>query len=112
MIDKICIIGLGYIGLPLAVEFGKEYSTIGFDINGQRIKELIAGYDSTQFSHLKDCKPTYRDFRAGDVMHFLADISKANKLQGYEPSHRIDEGLKVVIGWYVLHNDVNTSATN
>jgi len=44
---KIAIIGLGYVGLPLAVEFGKKYPTIGFDINQQRIKELKAGLDNT-----------------------------------------------------------------
>ncbi|MCX7188756.1 MAG: Vi polysaccharide biosynthesis UDP-N-acetylglucosamine C-6 dehydrogenase TviB, partial [Methylotenera sp.] len=41
------IIGLGYVGLPLAVEFGKHFKTIGFDINQARIKELIGGHDST-----------------------------------------------------------------
>ncbi|RMG52632.1 MAG: Vi polysaccharide biosynthesis UDP-N-acetylglucosamine C-6 dehydrogenase TviB [Gammaproteobacteria bacterium] len=41
------IIGLGYVGLPLAVEFGKHYRTIGFDINAQRIAELQSGHDST-----------------------------------------------------------------
>lgn len=41
------IIGLGYVGLPLAVEFGKRYPTIGFDINVSRIKELESGKDST-----------------------------------------------------------------
>ena len=44
---KIGIIGLGYVGLPLAVEFGKKYDTIGFDINLGRIKELRNGNDST-----------------------------------------------------------------
>jgi UDP-N-acetyl-D-galactosamine dehydrogenase len=44
---KIAIIGLGYVGLPLAVEFGKKYQTIGFDINHDRIEELKSGYDST-----------------------------------------------------------------
>ena len=44
---KIGIIGLGYVGLPLAVEFGKQLPTIGFDINVHRIKELSAGKDST-----------------------------------------------------------------
>ena len=37
---KIAIIGLGYVGLPLAVEFGKKFMTLGFDINLKRIKEL------------------------------------------------------------------------
>jgi UDP-N-acetyl-D-galactosamine dehydrogenase len=44
---KIAIIGQGYVGLPLAVEFGKIMPTIGFDINPQRIKNLIEGKDST-----------------------------------------------------------------
>jgi UDP-N-acetyl-D-galactosamine dehydrogenase len=41
--NKIAIIGLGYVGLPLAVEFGKKYSTLGFDINVNRIKDLKSG---------------------------------------------------------------------
>ncbi len=45
---KIAIIGLGYVGLPLAVEFGKKFSVIGFDINQGRIHELASGYDRTQ----------------------------------------------------------------
>jgi len=44
---KIAIIGLGYVGLPLAVEFGKKYPVIGFDINADRITALSAGQDDT-----------------------------------------------------------------
>src|ERR1700693_3271827 len=44
---KVAVIGLGYVGLPLAVEFGKKYSTIGFDIDSGRIRELRQGRDST-----------------------------------------------------------------
>ncbi|HAS6257776.1 TPA: Vi polysaccharide biosynthesis UDP-N-acetylglucosamine C-6 dehydrogenase TviB [Vibrio vulnificus] len=44
---KVGIIGLGYVGLPLAVEFGKQRQTIGFDINQSRINELSTGHDST-----------------------------------------------------------------
>ncbi|WP_291721408.1 nucleotide sugar dehydrogenase [Bernardetia sp.] len=47
MTYKIAVIGLGYVGLPLAVEFGKKYTTIGFDINASRIEELDKGYDRT-----------------------------------------------------------------
>ncbi len=43
----IAIIGLGYVGLPLAVEFGKQYPTLGFDINTKRLAELQRGHDST-----------------------------------------------------------------
>ena len=41
---KIAIIGLGYVGLPLAVEFGKKYPTVGFDIKQNRVDELIANW--------------------------------------------------------------------
>ena len=44
---KIGIIGLGYVGLPLAVEFGKKFQTTGYDISSSRIKELKEGEDST-----------------------------------------------------------------
>ena len=44
---KIGVVGLGYVGLPLAVEFGKHYSTVGFDIKSARIDELKSGRDST-----------------------------------------------------------------
>ena len=44
---KIAIIGLGYVGLPLAVEFAKKYQVVGFDINKQRIKELRQNKDVT-----------------------------------------------------------------
>ena len=44
---RIAVIGLGYVGLPLAVEFGKKYLTTGFDINRPRITALISGHDST-----------------------------------------------------------------
>ncbi|WP_374357594.1 NAD-dependent epimerase/dehydratase family protein [Pseudoduganella danionis] len=54
-----------------------------------------------QFAHLAEFKPTYRDFRAGDVRHSQADISKAQKLLGYVPSHRIGQGLQESLSWYV-----------
>lgn len=45
--------------------------------------------------------PVYRDFRAGDVRHSRADISKAKMLLGYDPQYKIDEGLKLSMDWYV-----------
>lgn len=53
------------------------------------------------YPHLTGIEPNYRDFRAGDVLHSQADISKAYKLLGYQPTHHIAEGLKVAMGWYV-----------
>lgn len=47
MEKKIAVIGLGYVGLPLAVEFAKKYPTIGFDINAGRVSELMSGHDQT-----------------------------------------------------------------
>lgn len=48
---KIAIIGLGYVGLPLAVEFGKKFDVLGFDINLKRIAELSNGFDRTKESN-------------------------------------------------------------
>jgi hypothetical protein len=45
---KIGVVGLGYVGLPLAVEFGRRYVTIGYDIKAARIRELRQGNDSTR----------------------------------------------------------------
>lgn len=48
MKDKICVIGLGYVGLPLAHAFSQKYEVVGFDINKARIDELNSGFDRTQ----------------------------------------------------------------
>ncbi len=56
---KLCIVGLGYVGLPLAVEFGKYRSVIGFDINQVRVDSLRAGFDATlevNSNELKEAK--------------------------------------------------------
>jgi UDP-N-acetyl-D-galactosamine dehydrogenase len=45
--EKIAVIGLGYVGLPLAVEFSKKFTTLGFDTNQTRVNELSIGHDST-----------------------------------------------------------------
>jgi UDP-N-acetylglucosamine 4-epimerase len=49
---------------------------------------------------LPEQKPIYDDFRAGDVRHSLADISKARRLLGYAPTHGIQNGLELAMGWY------------
>lgn len=54
-----------------------------------------------RFAHLQGFEPTYRDFRAGDVRHSLADVGKSARLLGYAPSHRIGEGLAVAMQWYL-----------
>jgi UDP-N-acetylglucosamine 4-epimerase len=54
-----------------------------------------------RFPHLREHKPDYVGFRAGDVRHSQADISKAETLLGFAPTHRIAEGLKQAMDWYV-----------
>ena len=51
----IAVIGLGYVGLPLAVEFGKKYKTFGYDISLDRINELKNGIDKTGETSKKGC---------------------------------------------------------
>ena len=51
---SLAIIGLGYVGLPLAVTFSKKRKVIAFDINSSRIKQLISGHDATLEVHKKD----------------------------------------------------------
>lgn len=53
---KIAVIGLGYVGLPLAIEFGKKYRVLGFDINASRVAELQEGKDHTLEANLKAMK--------------------------------------------------------
>jgi len=65
--------------------------------------ESIRSILEPHFPHLKDYKPGYRDFRAGDVRHSMADINKARTLLGYEPTHRIKEGLLEAMDWYIAN---------
>jgi UDP-N-acetyl-D-galactosamine dehydrogenase len=65
--ERIGIIGLGYVGLPLAVEFGKVMDVIGFDINEERIKELRDGFDRTREVESEDLK-------AAKHLSFSADL--------------------------------------
>ena len=55
----------------------------------------------SQYPHLQDARPLYRDFRAGDVRHSLADISKAAMHLGYAPTERIGAGLELAMPWYL-----------
>ncbi len=65
---KIAIIGLGYVGLPLAVEFGKHKPTIGLDIDPQRIRELQSGYDHT-------LEVTSDELKQVEHLSYTADIN-------------------------------------
>jgi UDP-N-acetylglucosamine 4-epimerase len=52
------------------------------------------------FPHLKRCRPVYQAFRPGDLRHSKADISKAERLLGYQPTHTVDQGLSEAFEWY------------
>ncbi len=72
--SKIAVIGLGYVGLPLAVEFGKHHSVVGFDINTDRIAELISGTDHTlEINNEELSQATHLSFSSE-----IADLQECN----------------------------------
>src|ERR1700710_1026112 len=71
---RIAIIGLGYVGLPLAIEFAKKYNVLGFDINSNRVNELKNGQDSTREAHIQDLKNVVELRKNGEIgLHFSSD---------------------------------------
>jgi UDP-N-acetylglucosamine 4-epimerase len=73
--------------------------------NGQRttldaLFALLCDLLAPRHPRLAGTKPVYGPFRSGDVMHSLADIGKARRLLGYEPTHSIEQGLSEALGWY------------
>ena len=68
---KLAIIGLGYVGLPLAVAFSKKYSVIGFDINQQRVDELNQGIDNTLEVDEKELKSVLQNFSNNTTNYLL-----------------------------------------
>jgi len=75
---RIAIVGLGYVGLPLAIEFGKKFKVLGFDINSKRIEELSNGKDSTNEANLID-------------LNEAVTLSKIDKNKGLLFSNNIDD---------------------
>ena len=70
--------------------------------------ELIRTKLEKQYPQLINFKAIHQDFRAGDIKHSQADITKAQNLLGYEPSHRINEGLDIALQWYVNNREFNS----
>lgn len=68
----IAVIGLGYVGLPLALEFGKKYQVIGFDIDENRILELRSGKDRT-------CEASPIDFKSATKVEYTRDVAQLKK---------------------------------
>jgi UDP-N-acetylglucosamine 4-epimerase len=63
----------------------------------ESLKTLLA----PRLAHLHEARPNFREFRAGDVRHSLADIGKASRLIGYQPIHTVQQGLKESMDWYI-----------
>ena len=74
--DLICVIGLGYVGLPLAVEFGKLFQTIGFDIDKNRIADLKTAHDKTR-------EVTKEEMVSASKLNFKSDINDIKKSSVY-----------------------------
>jgi UDP-N-acetylglucosamine 4-epimerase len=72
------------------------------------LNELYAMLQSAinKQSNIKHSKLIYRDFRAGDVKHSQADISKAKNLLGYRPTHKVKPGIDETINWHLEHNSL------
>ncbi|MBO8440452.1 MAG: nucleotide sugar dehydrogenase [bacterium] len=75
---KIAIIGLGYVGLPLAIEYGKKYRVLGFDINAERIEELSRGEDRTMEADLIGMKKA-------------VDLNRVNNMMGLTFSSSVED---------------------
>ena len=65
---KLCVVGLGYVGLPLAIEFGKKFPTTGYDLNSKRISELSDRSDHTN-------EITSIEFEEAKFLSFTNDIN-------------------------------------
>ncbi|RUO42930.1 Vi polysaccharide biosynthesis protein VipA/TviB [Aliidiomarina taiwanensis] len=73
MSDKICVVGLGYVGLPLAVAFAEHYQVLGFDVSQQRVAELNQGIDSTQEVNPEELKAALNGTDTG--LRFSANVA-------------------------------------
>lgn len=78
---KIAVIGLGYVGLPLAIEFGKKYDVLGFDINSERVEELKKGKDRTQEANLEDLEAVIEQKKSSSVLGLSFSSNKEDLKQ-------------------------------
>jgi UDP-N-acetyl-D-mannosaminuronate dehydrogenase len=81
--NTLAIIGSGYVGLPLAVEFGKKRPVIGFDINPRRVTELLPGKDQTvecSRSELKEAKQVRCSCKPADLGKALGAVTNSDRV--------------------------------
>lgn len=62
--------------------------------------DMLRSNLATTYPHLQDTKPAYKDFRAGDIAHSMANMSKAKEILNYDPIVKIDDGIKKALNWY------------
>jgi len=116
MSHKIAIIGLGYVGLPLAVEFAKKYNVIGFDINEARVAELSKGIDTTLEIEESELKTVLNSPSNGlRLSSNLSDLASCNIYIVTVPTP-VDENKKPIftplikssetVGKVLKHNDI------
>lgn len=109
--SNIGVIGLGYVGLPLAVEFGKQFKTVGFDINATRVAELRSGRDST-----REVEPA--ELKAATLLAYSTNLEDLRPCRVYivtvptpidnynRPDLRPIEGASKLIGQVLKPGDV------
>jgi len=87
---------------PNEKAFGEAFNTAagGRETLNNLYSAITSGLKQ-ELPELEIKEPIYRDFRAGDIRHSNADISKAKEILGYEPTHTLEEGLKESIAWYI-----------
>tara|TARA_B100000963_G_scaffold359679_1_gene387726 strand:+ start:230 stop:1489 length:1260 start_codon:yes stop_codon:yes gene_type:complete len=98
----ISIVGLGYVGLPLAVEFSKKFKTIGFDINNQRIEELTNLYDSTDECSRDELKNANNLIYTSNInnlkncnVHIITVPTPIDRFKSPDLSYLIDASKKI-----------------
>ena len=107
---KIAVIGLGYVGLPLAVEFGKKFQTLGFDINVERIKELKNSKDSTNEVSSQEMEASKIHFTNNeeslkDCNIFIITVPTPIN-ENNEPELRFLEKATILISKYLKKDDL------
>ncbi|NOZ51520.1 MAG: hypothetical protein GXP08_00025 [Gammaproteobacteria bacterium] len=97
MVDWLCTHALQTQGQNIRKD---QTKTSGYAYQAH-IYHMIEDLLIQRADYLTKKEPIYRNFRAGDVLHSQADISRAQQLLHYQPSHKIAEGLDEAIDWYV-----------
>ena len=105
---KIAVIGLGYVGLPLAIEFGKKYNLVGLDSSKKRIKELIKGIDTTKENQIKKNKNiifTNNEKELSDCNVFIITVPTPVNIKN-KPDLRSLLNATKTISKYLKHKDL------